>query len=254
MADHRRNAPPGDRTRIVVEVAGQRFELDGSQQFTFGRDFGACDVALGTDPLDPGISRWAGSLDYDQGVWWITNRSSTRTLHVVDVETGIGVPLPVVRQNWPPARHAVDRERMTILVEGAIRTHALAVTAPPQPTTTPERRAFVDAIPTQNLLPALSDKQREALVALVEPYLWRFPRYRPEPKTYDGAAQRLGVPASTVRRRVEGLRTALMNRGVGGLDTGDARRNLAEWLLSNRIISRADLEWLERRLAEPPDE
>lgn len=254
MTDHHDAAAPAVATRLVVEVAGQRFELDGTQPFAFGRDSGACDVTLGTDPFDPGISRWAGSLDYDQGVWWITNRSSTRTLHVVDVETGIGVPLPVVRENRPPARHAVDRERMTILVEGAIKTHALAVTAPPQPTTTPQRRAFVDATPTQNLLPALSDKQREALVALVEPYLWRFPRYRPEPKTYDGAARRLGVPSSTVRRRVENLRTALIDRGVGGLDSGDARRNLAEWLLSNRIITRTDLEWLERRLAKPPEQ
>ena len=236
---------------IIVEVGGERLELDGTSPFTFGRDPSFCDMALGVDPFDQSISRWAGSLDHERGLWWITNRSATRTLHVVDVDTGIGIPLPVALDNWPPARHLIERERTTILVVGAIKTHAIAVTAPPRPATGDQRPQFIDLVPTQNLLPRLTDKQREALVALVEPYLRPFPIYRPEPRTYDQASRRLGLPSSAaVRRRIEDLRPALMDRGVAGLDTGDARRNLSEWILSNRIVTPEDVDWLDRRLRD----
>ena len=54
---------------VIAEVGGQRYELDRTSQFTFGRDPGFCQAALGTDPLDLGISRWAGSVDHEDGLW-----------------------------------------------------------------------------------------------------------------------------------------------------------------------------------------
>ena len=236
---------------VVVEVAGARFDLDPDVPFTFGRDRAVCTVCLGLDPLDAGISRLAGSIAYDNGLWWITNRSSTRSLHVVDLDTGIAVPLPVVRDNWPAPRHPVDRRRLAVLVVGEVLTHAISVTASgeglPLPEEIPE---LVDPIRTRNLLPRLTDKRREALVAMVEGYLVPFPHYRPEPRTYEEAASRLGLPQTTVRKRIENVRLLLVEAGVPGLEGGDARRNLAEWLLVNRLITADDLDWLVSRQAE----
>lgn len=232
--------------RVVVEVAGERFELDPGTDFTFGRDPSVCTVGIGLDPLDQGISRLAGSVASDRaGLWWITNRSVTRTLHVVDAETGIGVPLPVGRENWPPPRHPVDRPSLTVVVAGAIMTHAISVTAaksdlPPAEALPP----LYDVVQTRNLLPRLTDRQRQALVAMAEGYLLRFPRYRPEPRTYEEAAERVGLPPTTVRKRVENVRRLLVEAGVPGLEGGDARRNLTEWLLANRLITTDDLDHL----------
>lgn len=232
---------------VVVEVQGASFQLrpDG-QPFTFGRDRDACTACLGAEPLDRGISRLAGAVYLDRGLWWIANRSNSRALHVVDVDTGIAVPLPVVRRNWGGNRHPVDRPRLSVLVVGEVMTHALAVTATgddfPEPEALPE---LVDPIRTTRLLPNLTDKQRAALAALVEGYLLRFPRYSPEPRTYEEAAERLGLPASTVRKRIEYLRGLLVSAGVAGLESGDARRNLAEWLLSNRLVTSEDLDLLD---------
>jgi hypothetical protein len=233
---------------VVVEVAGERFDLRAGDQFTFGRDPSVCTVCLGFEPLDQGISRLAGAIAYDNGLWWISNRSTTRSLHVIDVETGIGVPLPVARENWPAPRHPVDRPRLTVLVVGQVLTHAITVAASPRALPTAETPPkVVDTVRTTNLLPRLTDKQRDALVAMVEGYLLRFPHYYPEPRTYEEAADRLGLPSSTVRRRIEYVRDQLVTAGVPGLQGGDARRNLAEWLLSNRFITPTDLDRLDRR-------
>ena len=228
-------------------MAGSTFHLEPEVAFTFGRDPTICTVCLGADPIDQGISRLAGSITCDNGVWWIVNRSSSRSLHVVDGETGIGVPLPVARDNWPSPRHAVDRPRLTILVPGEVLTHALSVRVAgdglPPAETVP---APGDVVRTRNLLPHLTDKQRQALVAMVEGYLLRFPRYQPEPRTYEEAAARIGLPSSTVRKRIENVRRLLVEGGVPGLEGGDARRNLAEWLLSHRLITEQDVVRLDR--------
>lgn len=236
---------------LVVEVAGVGYELQPGVPFTFGRDGGVCTVCLGDDPLDRGISRLAGSISHDNAWWWIINRSSTRSLHVVDVETGLADPLPVARENWPPARLPVSRPRLDILVVGEILTHVLALTVSgedlPLPGDVPH---VVDPIGTREVLPALTDKRREALVAMVEGYLLPFPHYRPEPRTYQEAADRLGLERTTVKKRIEHISDHLQSAGVPGLDSGDARRNLAEWLLANRLITRADLDWMNERRRE----
>lgn len=238
---------------VVVEVAGGRFELQPGEAFTFGRDRTICTVCLGGDPLDQGISRLAGSISHENGLWWILNRSTTRSLHVVDVETGIAIPLPVARESWPPSRHPVDRPNVTVLVTGEVLTHAISVSLSGDAVpTAAELPAPLDPISTKRLLPHLTGKQTEALVAMVEGYLVRFPHYRPEPRTYEEAADRLGLPPTTVRKRIESIRRALVEAGVPGLEGGDARRNLAEWLLSNRLITIEHLGALDRPTQTPP--
>jgi len=231
---------------LVVRVAGRVYELEPGQAFTFGRDE-ACTVCL--DPVDTGISRVAGSIGQDEGTWWIVNRSAKRTLHVVD-ETGFSMPVPVALSSGQPSRRAVDRPSLTVLVAGDILTHAIEVSA----VGTPAAQTMADPknpVPTVTHLPTITDNQREALVALLSGYLQPFPRQSPHPLTYKDAGQVLGVGDTVVRKRIENVRRTLVTSGVPGLEgSDDARRALAEWVLSMRLVTRDDLEWLERRLVE----
>ena len=234
---------------VRVQFAGKVFELEPSAPFTFGRDANACTVCL--DANDVGISRVAGSISHTNGMWWVSNRSENRELQVID-ETGLSTTLPPARRGAPGGRHAVDRPQLTVLVTGEVLTHALAVMATPNEIpVAPEPPKVLDRTPTHTVSLRLTDKQREALVALVEGYLLPFPRYDPQPRTYADAALRLGLRRSVVAKRIEKVRLTLVQAGVPRLEgEDDARRHLAEWVLSTRVITRADLDWLKRRRGE----
>ena len=87
--------------------------------FTFGR---SQRTTLCLDPSDLGISRVAGSLEADAGVWWLVNKSGVRPLEVVD-DVGIRTVLP-------PGRRMALTAPITVVVEGATRRHALTVDLP----------------------------------------------------------------------------------------------------------------------------
>ena len=70
---------------VLITHRQQRWDLAAGQVFTFGRAE-SCTLCL--DPADLGISRLAGSIEADAGVWWILNRSGARTVTAVD-ELGI---------------------------------------------------------------------------------------------------------------------------------------------------------------------
>jgi len=97
-------------------------------------------------------------------------------------------------------------------------------------------------------VPVLTELRKEVLVALVAGYLQSFPRYDPRPRTYAEVAAAVDLPRSTVMKRIEAVRTGLVAAGVPGLEEPDARRPLAEWLLSMRLITSADLDWLAERV------
>jgi hypothetical protein len=233
---------------LLVNVREHRFQLSPGQPFTFGRAE-SCTFCL--DKLDRGISRIAGAFIFEHGTWWIINRSETRSLHIVDA-VGLSVPLPVSRSGWPSSRRAIDPEGLRVLVTGAVWTHELRCVVA-QPFAQSVVGGHTDWPSTATQTPSITDARKEVLVALVSGYLKPFPRYDPRPLTYSEIAEMVGLPRSTVTKRVEAVRTQLKDHGVPGLDEEDARRPLAEWLLSMRLIVPADLEWLVARgQAQPP--
>jgi hypothetical protein len=229
---------------LTVTVGEHSRRLDVNDRVVFGRD-PECDLCL--DPSDRGISRVAGEVRWETGAWWVINRSTKRVLHVVD-ETGVSVPLPVGRDGWPAPRRAVTPPGLTVLVPGDVWTHELRLSTSSVTTSAVQPRVS-DPQTTSSQLAGLTDNRREALVALLAGYLRPFPRYDPRPLTYAEAGRLLALPASTVRKRIEAVRTELAERGVAGLDGDDAPRRLAEWMLSTRTIVAEDLDWLERRRA-----
>lgn len=222
-----------DEPAAAVIVAGARHLLDPDRPFTFGRGEG-CSVCL--DPTDVGISRLAGSVELDGGAWWVTNRSGSRPLAVVD-------PLGIRAVLAPGRRLALDGP-VTVVVEGAIRRHALEVVVPeddappvPMPSGTVETSLGIDV--------AYNEADRLALVALFAGYLRPFPRHDPHPRSYADAAADLGWPRSTLVKRIEYLRTRLTRAGVPNLQGDNALEHLAEHVLTTGVIRREDLALLD---------
>jgi hypothetical protein len=230
----------GAASTLTVGLGKQRYEVGEGQELTFGR---SPRTTLCLDPADLGISRVAGSLEADAGVWWLVNKSTVRPLEVVD-DVGIRTVLP-------PGRRLAVTAPITVIVEGAMRRHALTVDLPeevldsaggpfsgPQAEGNPTRAASEVSITPADKL---------ALVALFSGYLEPFPRYDPHPKSYADAAARLDWPRTTLVKRVEYMRTRLTNAGVPNLLGENALQHLAEWALATALISRADLALLPPR-------
>lgn len=210
------------------------FSVQPDLPLSFGRS-PECTICI--DEQDLAISRIAGRIEVDAGQCWLVNTSTSRALAVVD---GFGL-----RSVLPPGRRAVLDGPSRILVDGTAKTHQLAVVLP--------RRAEPAVVPVAPGAPTsigesvvITDADRAALVALFAGYLDDGPRYDPNPKSYAAAAARLGWPRTTLVKRVEYLRTRLSTAGVPNLTGWNALNNLAEYVLTTGLITRADLARLNR--------
>jgi len=222
--------------RTVVVADRNRFVVEVGSPVTFGRGEG-CDIALPAEDL--GISRLAGSVEEDSGVAWLTNRSETRPLFVVD---HIGMRSVLA----PGGRLAVDRT-LTVVVEGQLRRHALVVEAPDAPPTDPRPSEPPKGRPTEmGTEVAYTHDDRLALVALFAGFLLDFPRHDPRPRSYADAAGNLGWPRTTLVKRIEHMRERLTKAGVPGLLGDSALDALAVHVLTTRVITKDDLSLLQR--------
>jgi hypothetical protein len=224
--------------RAVVSCADQIYEVTTEEPLTFGRS-SACTICL--DPADRGISRLAGSVEQDTGSWWLHNRSTSRALVAVD-DMGI-------RSVVAPGRRLILDGRLTVVVEGSVRRHALEVRVGPGEES---GRLAPDELPSGELPTAaqgevlINSLDRLALVALFSGYLEPFPRYDPHPRSYADAAAVLGWPRTTLVKRVEHLRARLTSAGIPNLVGPDALDHLAEWSLTTRVLTRDDLALIGR--------
>jgi hypothetical protein len=221
------------RARVVY---GDREHVAGpDQELTFGRSR-ECTICL--DPDDVALSRIAGKLDCHEGIWWLTNTSGTRPLSVVD-ELGL-------RNVLPPGRRTAIEAPTRIVVDGAgRRRHSLLVEVEAAAVT--GVAAAGTGLPTATGAEVLiTEDDRLAMVALFAGYLEDPSRYDPRPRSYLAAGARLNLPDSTVRKRIEYLRTRLDAAGVPNMTGPDALVNLAEYAIARRLVTREDLALLRR--------
>jgi hypothetical protein len=231
----------GASSTLTIGLGDQRYEVGEGEELTFGR---SQRTTLCLDPSDLGISRVAGSLEADAGVWWLVNKSTVRPLEVVD-DVGIRTVLP-------PGRRLAVTAPITVIVEGAMRRHALTVDLPEEALGAsagdPFSAPHLEGNPTRAASEvSITSADKVALVALFSGYLEPFPRYDPHPKSYADAAARLDWPRTTLVKRVEYMRTRLTNAGVPNLLGENALPHLAEWALATGLISRTDLALLPPR-------
>lgn len=217
----------------TVTFRGADYEVESGATFTFGRSRD-CTVCLDADDL--GVSRLAGSIEEEAGTVWLHNRSTVRSLTVID-ELGLRHPLA------PGRRVALDAP-VTVAVDGSQRDggrhrrHTLAVRVAPGRAARP--LAVPEGHPTEMGAGVnVNHADRQALVALFAEYLDPPADRDPQPRTYDSAAARLGWPRTTLLRRIEYLRRRLGEAGVPNLA---GLPNLAEYVITSGIIGKEDLE------------
>ncbi len=220
----------------LVRLGAAEYPLDEARGLSFGR---SRDCTICLDPTDPAVSRIAGDLAHRDGVWWLTNRSTSRPLSVVD-DLGL-------RSVLPPGRRTAVETPTGVLVDGVNNRqyHLFVVVGGKPPGTAPVPAGT--GVPTATGAEVLvNSADRLAMVALFAGYLEDPPRYDPYPKSYAAAAARLGWPRTTLVKRVEYLRARLDAAGVPNMTGFNALVNLAEYAISRGLITRADLALLRR--------
>lgn len=222
---------------LTVRFGDTRSEVRPGDEFTFGRS-PECTLCL--DPEDLAISRLAGRLERDSGLWWVVNASASRSLAIVD-EYGL-------RSVLPPGRRRAAEGPTRVLVDGQERTHEFALDLP----VAPAGPGAEEDVPVAGQPTTIGEEvvvnpaDRAALIALFAGYLEQGARYDPNPKSYAAAAARLGWPRTTLVKRIEYLRARLSNAGVPNLTGPFALNNLAEYALTTGLVSREDLALLQR--------
>lgn len=228
---------------VGVRIGGQTFEVGADQQLVFGR--GNEPGVVGLDARDMGISARAGSIECSMGVWWVINRSVSRRLLVEVSPTA-----PPVRVDCG-GRHAITTSRLCVLVQGAIYMHRIEITVPDDALAALEVEPPVTTGTITLGEVRLSDRDRQALVAVLCGYLQPFPRRDPHPISYLEAAKRLGSPWTrvTVRKQVERVKERLARNGLF-LEGAHANHDLAEHLIDNGFLGTADLTLLDDRMPD----
>lgn len=224
-----------DPDTVTLRFGDQVHYVRPGDEFSFGR---SPDCTICLDDTDLAISRMAGRVEHDSGLWWVVNASSSRSLGIVD-EYGL-------RSVLPPGRRRAAEGRTRVLADGVERTYEITL-EPPEPALEDAGQSPVAGVGTPTTIGeevVVNPADRAALIALFAGYLEEGPRYDPNPKSYAAAAARLGWPRTTLVKRIEYLRARLSAAGVPNLSGWNAMNNLAEYALTTGLITRADLEEL----------
>lgn len=229
---------------IVID-GHRRHDVGPGETFSFGRA-DTDDGIHGLDEADMGISRLAGTISPIDRHWMITNRSQSIPLRL-DVE-GTGETLELS----PGHRHLVNGDGLVIIVTGLARMHRIDLVMDAQ--RAQAETTLQPSIDTQvrHELPTLEEAELDALAALFKGFLEQFPRRDCHPLTYSEAGLLLGLPGSTVRKRIERVRARLREHGIY-IDGSNARWDLARFVLAQGIIGPADLERLQPAHGPDPD-
>lgn len=204
------------------------------EPFTFGRS-PSCDLTL--DDTDRSISRVAGRIEYVGGFWTLFNTSSSRPLYLIG-EVGLRRTIPT------GGREVLPNGETRIVVVG-VRTHELVLAVGDAAVAAADHIDLTRLDADRTTMPTITANERIALVAVAEGYLLPHPRHDPQPRTYNESADRLGLPVSTVRKRVENVRKKLIDAGVFQIEGADARAATVEFALAVRLITGADLPLLD---------
>jgi hypothetical protein len=222
-----------------VLIDGQEFEAAEDRPVVFGRE--DADGVVGLDVNDMGISAIAGSIERQWGLWWAANHSRKRRL-LLDNGTG-GTP----QRLECGQRFAINVRRLTVLVPGAIYTHRVEVVLPDDDLALVRDVRLSSGTVTVDDL-RLSERDKDALVALLSGYLEAFPRRSSRPRSYREAAEILGPPWTdvTVRKQIERVKDRA-RRACLYFEGPHANYELADHLVTNALLVPADLDRLQNR-------
>jgi hypothetical protein len=232
---------------LIVMFEANTWRVQPAERFTFGRAK-TCNAVLPDD--DRGVSRHAGSFEWRNGCWWLTNTSASSMLFLsgdrgfkADIPAGLALPI----QQW----HAKVR------LDGVLESYTLRVRLPDldeegdddfgeddaEPAT-----AAADVVPgrvtSTKLRAPLNDADRLVLAARFEEYLTWKHSGPAAPRSAREAAERIGWQPHTVSKRCENIRNRYVQTGVPGLRGPRALEELAAFLISTGELTTDDLRRL----------
>ncbi len=219
-------------------MGGEHFAAVEGSPFVFGR--ADRESVTGLDPRDMGISAEAGSIEFQMGLWWVINRSRKRPILIehspgsstVRLDAGERVPL--------------TRAQTVVLVPGAIYTHRLDVHIPEDAISPLQVITSQDSGTITLGEVVLSERDRDALSALLSGYLRAYPSRDPHPLSYQEAADLLGPPWNKValRKQIERLKERFAKSGLY-FQGARANDEMADHLIANGFIGPSDLSRLD---------
>src|SRR5215475_840320 len=233
---------------LIVMFESGTWRVPSTKRCTFGRA-PACDVVLPN--ADRGISRNAGSFDFDHGSWWLSNASASSMLYVTG-DLGFRADLP------PGMRLPLQQWHAKVRLDGVLTSYVLRLRLPdldddtdvgagseePAPEKAPER-----LVTATRLRAPLNASDRLVLAARFEEYLTWKHSGAAAPRSARAAAARIGWEPHAVTKRCENIRNRYVRIGVPGLRGPRALEELAALLISTGELTPDDL----RRLpAMPP--
>lgn len=240
---------------LIVMFETGTWRVPSSQRCTFGRAT-TCDVVLPN--ADRGVSRNAGSFDFQHGTWWLANTSASTMLYVTG-DLGFRADLP------PGMRLPLQQWHAKVRLDGVLASYTLRLRLPdlddeaepgsdeaddelvpePAPERMPERQ-----VTATRLRAPLNTSDRLVLAARFEEYLTWKHSGAAVPRSAREAAARIGWEPHAVAKRCENIRNRYLRIGVPGLRGPRALEELAALLISTGELTPDDL----RRLpAKPPE-
>jgi hypothetical protein len=236
---------------LIVMFEANTWRVQPAERFTFGRAK-TCNAVLPDD--DRGVSRNAGSFEWRNGCWWLTNTSASSMLFLsgdrgfkADIPAGLALPI----QQW----HAKIR------LDGVLDSYTLRVRLPDLDEEgdddlgeDDEEPAAVaaDVVPERvtstRLRAPLNDSDRLVLAARFEEYLTWKHSGPAAPRSAREAAERIGWQPHTVSKRCENIRNRYVQTGVPGLRGPRALEELAAFLISTGELTTDDLRRLPPRV------
>jgi hypothetical protein len=225
---------------LIVMFESGTWRVKPGESFTFGRAK-TCTAVLPDG--DRGISRHAGTFEWRNGCWWLSNASASSMLFLsgdrgfrADIPPGLALPV----QQW----HAKVR------LDGLLDSYTLRVRLPDlDEEDEDQEEENADAVPERvvtstKLRAPLTDSDRLVLAARFEEYLtWRHSGAA-TPRTAKETADRIGWQPHTVTKRCENIRNRYVRIGVPGLRGPRALEELAALLISTGELTSADLQRL----------
>jgi hypothetical protein len=230
---------------LIVMFKTGTWRVPTTQRCTFGRA-PSCDIVLPNE--DRGISRNAGSFDWRDGLWWLSNASAASMLYLTgdrgfraDIPPGMALPL----QQW----HAKLR------LDGVLDTYLLRLRLPDLDDVTAAGQQAAEPLPpivtSTKQRPPLNAADRLVLAARFEDYLtWRHSGAA-MPRSASAAAARIGWEPHAVAKRCENIRNRYVRIGVPGLRGPRALEELAALLISTGELTPDDLRRLPAARQEP---
>ena len=223
----------------TVLIGGEEFQVTSARPFVFGR--AEKEGVVGLDASDMGISALAGAVEWMWSLWWVVNHSRKRRLLLEDGSGGQPQRLECGQ------RFAINVARLSVLVPGAIYTHRIEIVIPESDLARVEGSRVTSGTLLSSTL-QLSERDKDALVALFSGYLEAFPRRSARPRTYQQAAEILGPPwtAVTLRKQIERLKDRAA-RSEAYFEGPHANYDLADYVVANGLLSQEDLARLGNR-------